>query len=222
MTNLVLYLAAYPQAQDKAAKEVSTIVGNERVPDFEDFEKLPYVRACIKEILRLCPAPPWILRHFTDKDVVYKDLIIPKGTAIVGNTSAMHFDEDRYPSPFEFRPERYIDFTRSAAEYAAMADPYERDHFTFGAGRRICPGSRFAENTLTLALANMLWGFEMRPSQQILHGEKTDVVLDLSDEMFDEAPLRSAKPFKARFVPRSEQRLAIIRANWVACSGANV
>ena len=166
----------------------------------------------------MCPAPPWILRHFTDNDVVYKNYVIPKGTAIVGNTAAIHFDPVRYPDPFSFKPERYINHTKYAAEYAAMGDPYERDHFAFGAGRRICPGSRLAENTLTLALANILWAFEIKPPTVVVDGKEQDAQMRLSDDVFDDVPLRSARPFKARFLPRSADRLRIIEENWhTAC-----
>lgn len=149
---------------------------------------------------------------------MYKGHVIPKGTAIVGNTAAIHFDPVRYPDPLQFKPERYINHTKRAAEYATLADPYARDHFTFGAGRRICPGSRFAENALTLALANMVWAFEIRSPPAVVEGEEKGrhVEIDLSDDAFDEAPAKSAKPFKAVFLPRSEAKLQIVRDNWLA------
>ncbi|XTI87484.1 putative O-methylsterigmatocystin oxidoreductase [Cenococcum geophilum] len=216
LSNLILYLAATPDAQAKAFQELQGVVGESRAPTYDDLVNLPYINACLKEILRLCPAPPWILRHFTDNDVVYKDYVIPKGTAIVGNTAAIHFDPVRYPDPFKFKPERYMHHTKRAAEYAAMADPYARDHFTFGAGRRICPGSRFAENALTLALAKMIWAFEIRPTLVMVDGKERDAEMNLSDDAFDEAPVKSAKPFKARFLPRSEARLEIVKEDWLA------
>lgn len=218
LTNLILYLAATPDAQAKASQELQAVVGDSRSPTYDDLANLPYINACVKEILRLCPAPPWILRHFADRDVVYKGYVIPKGTAIVGNTAAIHFDSVRYPDPFKFKPERYINHTKRSADYAAMADPYARDHFTFGAGRRICPGSQFAENALLLALANLVWAFEIKPPPVVIGGkEKTGVAkMDLSDDAFDETPVKSAKPFKAVFSPRSDVRLQIIKQNWLA------
>jgi len=216
LSNLILYLIATPDAQQKAFQELEAVVGDSRAPTYEDLPNLPYVGACLKEIWRLCPAPAWILRHFTDADVTYKDHVIPKGTAIVINTAAIHFDAARYPDPFNFKPERYVDHKRRAAEYAAAADPNERDHFTFGAGRRICPGSRFAENALTLALANMIWAFEMKPATTLVEEKEQELEVDLSDGAFDEVPLKSAKPFRARFVPRSDARLKIVNGNWLA------
>ena len=148
--------------------------------------------------------------------MVYKNYTIPKGTAIVGNTTAIHFDPVRYPDPISFKPERYTNHTKYSAEYAAMGDPYERDHFAFGAGRRICPGSRVAENALALSLANILWAFEIRPPTILIDGKEQDAEMDFSDDVFDKASLRAAKPFKARFLPRSRGHLQVIEESWSA------
>ncbi|KAK7754186.1 hypothetical protein SLS62_003763 [Diatrype stigma] len=218
MNNLILYLAGTPEAQARIREEIQTTVGAARTPEMSDIPKLPYTFACVKEILRLCPVPPWTLRHFTDADVTYKDIVIPKGTAVVCNTMALHFDAERYPDPYAFKPERYIEYQRSALEYAAMPNPYDRDHFSFGAGRRMCPGARFAENNLAYALANLLWGFEIRPPMVMAGGRLREGAVDLSDDAFESYPLRSAKPFKARFIPRSEDHVRIIRQKWEANS----
>ncbi|WYZ36274.1 hypothetical protein EsH8_XII_000024 [Colletotrichum jinshuiense] len=207
--NLVLYLAAYPDVQATAAKEIATVVGDDRAPAMSDVPRLPYVWACVKEVLRRNTMPPWAIRHFTDADVTYKDLVIPKGTAVVCNTEALHFDAERYPDPFSFRPERYLGHTKFAGEYAAMADAQARDHWTFGAGRRVCPGTRLAESNLALMLANVLWAFEIRPPTG---AEKsgTGSAMDVSDDAFEMYPLRHAKMFKARFVPRNDARLRLV------------
>lgn len=216
LNNLVYYLAATPEAQAKASDEIKRVIGPDRTPNMDDIPKLPYIFACVKEILRLCPVPPWSLRHFTDADVTCKDFIIPKGTAIVINTYALHFDPDRYPDPFHFKPERYLSYQKSALEYAAMADSSARDHYTFGSGRRMCPGARFAEHNLAFILANMLWAFEIRPPVVEKDGEMCEIQMDLSENAFDPYPLRSAKPFKARFLPRTVKHLEIIKYNWMS------
>lgn len=33
-------------------------------------------------------------------------------------------------------------------------------HFTFGAGRRVCPGFHIAERGLFIAISRLLWGFD--------------------------------------------------------------
>ncbi|KEY63839.1 hypothetical protein S7711_09902 [Stachybotrys chartarum IBT 7711] len=206
--NLILYLAACPEAQAAAARELDNVVGDSRAPAMADVPQLPYVWACIKEVLRRNPMPPWAIRHFTDADVVYKDMVIPRGTAVVCNTVALQYDKGKYPDPMAFQPERYLRHPKFSGEYAAMADPHARDHFTFGAGRRVCPGTRLAESNLAVMLANVIWAFEIQPP---LGGEKKAISMDVSDDAFDMYPLRHAKPFKARFIPRNAARLEIVQ-----------
>jgi cytochrome P450 len=211
VVNLIFYMAATPEVQAKVAAEVDSRVGDSRTPNMDDVAHLPYVFACVKEILRLCPVPPWSIRHFTDADVTYKDWVIPKGTAVAVNTMALHFDPDRYPDPWAFRPERYADHLRSSLDYSALPDPNTRDHFCFGAGRRICPGIRFTENNMSLILASLIWAFEIRPPAIFAEGKEREVPMNLSEDAFDPYPLRAPKPFKVRFIPRSEARLSIIQ-----------
>ncbi len=63
---------------------------------------------------------------------------------ILGNKSFIHYDPERYPN-----------FPTPRAEYG-NGDPYQRDYFTFGVGRRICPSSRLAENSLDSMLVNSI------------------------------------------------------------------
>lgn len=40
----------YPEAQASAQQELDAVVGRDRVPSFEDYERLPYIRAMVKEV----------------------------------------------------------------------------------------------------------------------------------------------------------------------------
>ena len=42
----------YPKIQKKAQAELDAVVGWERMPEYEDRENLPYIRALINETLR--------------------------------------------------------------------------------------------------------------------------------------------------------------------------
>jgi cytochrome P450 family 619 len=41
------------------------------------------------------------------------------------------------------------------------ADPARRDHFAFGAGRRVCPGYHVAERSLATAIMRILRAFDV-------------------------------------------------------------
>ena len=96
------------------------------------------------------------IRHFAGEDVVYKGHVIPKGTVLLANTAFLYYDSERFDSPFDFKPGRYLGHGLYSSEYAAISDPYKRDHFTFSTGRRTCPGARLAENSLNITLAGMI------------------------------------------------------------------
>lgn len=48
---------------------------------------------------------------------------------------------------------------------AINQDSPKRLHFTFGAGRRVCPGFHVAERNLFLAISRILWGFNIKPAR---------------------------------------------------------
>ena len=62
----------------------------------------------------------------------------------------------------QYEPMRYWNFSLSAAEAAAAADPNARDHYAYGGGRRICPGMHVAERSLFINIARLMWGFDLR------------------------------------------------------------
>lgn len=66
LTNLILFLAANPECQGRAIAELNDVVGDGRLPRFEDLSQLPYVRGCVKDVLRLQPIPTWGIKHYTD------------------------------------------------------------------------------------------------------------------------------------------------------------
>lgn len=214
LNSLVLYLAANPQVQKTAQEELMRVVGPHRLPTFEDTRRLPYIRACVKEVLRMNPILSPGIRHYADEDVVYKEHVIPKGTVLLANTAYLHYDPRRYKDPQKFMPERYLDHPLYSSDYAAMTDPSRRDHFTFSTGRRTCPGARLAENSLTIALAGMLWAFEIRPG--LVDGVETEV--DMSDDAYLDTGFTLPKPFAARFLPWSEERLQIVKEQWELAS----
>ncbi|KAL4939604.1 hypothetical protein BDV06DRAFT_230926 [Aspergillus oleicola] len=214
LNSLVLYLAATPQVQDRAQEELMRVVGPNRLPNFEDTCNLPYIRACVKEVLRMNPILAPGIRHYCDEDVVYKEHVIPKGTVLLANTAYLHYDPSRFANPSQFMPERYLDHPLYSSDYAAMSDPYKRDHFAFSTGRRTCPGARLAENNLNIALSGILWAYEIRPG--LVNGIEEKI--DMSDNAYLDMGFTLPKPFAARFIPHSEERLQIVKDSWEKAS----
>jgi cytochrome P450 len=86
-----------------------------------------------------------------------------------------------------------------------VADPYERDHFTYGAGRRACPGVHVAERSLYINISRVLWGFDISkkggPDGKLIEPTQTMV------RGFMSVP----QPFECDITPRSEKHATIIR-----------
>ncbi|KAG7092973.1 hypothetical protein E1B28_009274 [Marasmius oreades] len=157
-------MVVHPDIQRRAQDELDSVVGRSRLPVIKDANDLRYVQAIIKEIER-CHNPFWLCTpHASNQDFTYRGYFIPKGTALVLNTYAMQHDPKRYPEPFRFSPERYLESPgRVDSTYKTIGD---KDNWIFGVGRRICPGIRLADHEIFLAISRMLWAFKMEEVPQ--------------------------------------------------------
>ncbi|TBU36342.1 cytochrome P450-like protein [Dichomitus squalens] len=77
----------FPEAQKKAQAELYAVVGTNRLPDYPDRDRLPYVNALIRECHRWLPTGPLSLPHATLEDDEYDGYFIPAGAAVLPNIS---------------------------------------------------------------------------------------------------------------------------------------
>jgi len=152
----LLAMALFPEVQRKAQTQLDQVVGPTRLPDFDDLNEMPYIRAVTMETLRWFPITPFCIPHAIVDDDVYKGYHIPKGATVLANAWAMTRDHEDYPEPELFKPERFLNEDGSI-------NPDVRDPSTivFGFGRRICPGRHFAFNSLIIYIASTLHAFNV-------------------------------------------------------------
>lgn len=203
MINCLKYLVANPRAQACAHEEISRVTAGRRPPTFADRSSCRYIRSCVKEVLRLRPSTNNGSPHYTTADVVYKDYFIPAGTVVSINQYALYDDPDRFRDPEQFLPERFLD---------SGDEEYGPDRYVWGGGRRICPGISLAENSLFITIAKMVWAFHIRPP---LDAKGQELVVDVSDESFQDGRVTVSKPFRLRFIPRSAAIEQTIRDEWM-------
>lgn len=89
------------------------------------------------------------------QDDVYDGYFLPKGTIVFANTWSIHQDPTEYDRPDKFMPERFLSdkFGSSSTSMRTADDENNRRvTYAFGAGRRVCPGQRLAENSLVSCL----------------------------------------------------------------------
>lgn len=201
----ILFLAKYPEYQEKARKELDHVCGADRMPQWSDFNDLPYVNCIVKEGLRFRAALPTGIAHCSKHDYWYKGMLIPKDSMIMVPPSAINFDERYIKDANTYNPDRHLKIAHKLApELAASSHFDERDHYTYGVGRRICPGFHLAERVQWRIIAQLLWAFRIEPLED----------LSVEPEMWEEGFLNFVKEFKVRFVPISGKHAEMVRAQF--------
>ncbi|KAI3820701.1 hypothetical protein L1987_08249 [Smallanthus sonchifolius] len=132
--------------------------GRSMIPE-DDIDKMPYLKAVLKETLRLHAPAPLLLPRESTKDVKLLGYDIPSGTQVMINAWAIARDPSIWEDPEEFSPERFLN---TPTDYRGL-------HFElipFGAGRRGCPGTSFAIAIGEFALANLVYKFEFTSADE--------------------------------------------------------
>ncbi|XP_077994779.1 1,25-dihydroxyvitamin D(3) 24-hydroxylase, mitochondrial-like [Glandiceps talaboti] len=145
-------LAKHPHVQNLLHEEVCRVVPRGETPTCKHINQMPYLRAVLKESMRLYPV---ITRNsrILDQDIVIRGYKIPAKTCLVGLTWLIGRDPQLFQDPLEFKPERWL--------------KEEREHFygtksiPFGFGPRMCIGKRLAELKIHLALARISQQFSL-------------------------------------------------------------
>ncbi|MEV6307441.1 cytochrome P450 [Streptomyces sp. NPDC051840] len=123
-----------------------------REPGIDDYARLPYAQAVVKETLRLYPTI-WLVTGIAKEGATIGGVPMPEGTRVWSSQWATHRDARWFPEPEEFRPERWDpDSGDEIPEYA---------WYPFGGGPRVCLGTRFAMVEAVLILAVLARRFEL-------------------------------------------------------------
>ncbi|KAL8484564.1 hypothetical protein ACS0TY_014156 [Phlomoides rotata] len=89
----------------KLAQEIDENVGHDHLLNDSDLVKLPYLGCIVNETLRLHPAAPLILPHYSSQDCVVSGYSIPISTILLVNAWAMHMDPNLWEEPDKFNEE---------------------------------------------------------------------------------------------------------------------
>jgi len=194
---LILGLAAHPDVQRKAQVEIDSVFGNNGVPEVINLEKLPYLQALANEGQRWRPPGSFIIGPFglprqsvVDEEV--NGFTLPKGTSVVINQWTIAHDPNFFDEPERFNPDRYIREPNGLKDGVSQIG--RRPVYSFGIGRRECPGKDIFFQNIKIALAQIIWAFDIKP----VEGELDTAVKTAYLPRIAMMP----KPFKVKFVPR--------------------
>lgn len=144
-------LMSNPRVIQKAQSQTRHILeGQARVHE-ADLNGMLYLRAVIKETLRMHPAGPLLPRTCL-QDCKIQGYDLPQGVTVLTNIWAISRDPKYWNEPDTFMPERFegdggADFRGTDFEFTP-----------FGIGRRICPGIGIIE----IDLASLLYHFDWK------------------------------------------------------------
>ncbi|KAI0267113.1 cytochrome P450 [Gloeopeniophorella convolvens] len=194
-----LAMTLHPDAQGKAQEEIDRVVGTDRLPTLADRDNLPYVTAILCEVLRWGPVVPTGLPHRTMVEDTHRGYYIPKNSMVIANIQHILHDPGTYHNPEMFIPERF------APTDGETAEPDPRS-YTFGFGRRLCPGKQFADAALWLSIARILAVFRISKSYE-------NGVEVTPEKRFAGGIIAYPEDIRCDIKPRSAQAEALILGN---------
>jgi len=199
-TGLALFmaLAKNPEVQRKAHEEIDRVIGNGRLPLISDREHLPYITAICRETIRWHTALPMGVPRRCVQDDEYDGYLIPKGAIIMINAWAINHDEESYPDPMTFNPDRFMKDGKLNPDLPNPAD------VAFGFGRRVCPGRHFSMNSIFILASTLAALFEVKQAKDEA-GNPVPLELECTSDT-----VSSPLPFKVDVVPRSQEAVSLL------------
>ncbi|KAI8962132.1 cytochrome P450 [Daldinia sp. FL1419] len=211
--SFILAMLHYPDWQRRLQCEIDTVCGG-KCPEWEDREKLPMLRAIVKETIRWRPPVPTGIPHAIENDDVYEGYFIPAGATIHALEWAITRDESIYPNADTFNPARWLEPMYPTYKEPLTMYPNLNGFSQFGFGRRTCQGIPVVEQDLFLTMGGMVWAFDIRKKRR-------DDGSEIPVHWNDYTPLLIAKPepFEFNATVRSKSKEITLRKMWETGKG---
>ncbi|RMX80617.1 hypothetical protein D0867_16369, partial [Hortaea werneckii] len=159
-----LAIAHRPEWLGELQEEVDRVCGD-RLPAIEDIPNLPKLRATVKEVLRWRQSTPLGVPHEALEDDVYDGYLIKKGTMLHANHFLISREENMYPKPNQFVPERWLDPSYPTYKEPLTEFPNLRGDISFGYGNRSCPGVDLTYFELCTLFGALAWSFDIKAKE---------------------------------------------------------
>ncbi|KAL0712247.1 hypothetical protein Bca4012_019225 [Brassica carinata] len=138
---------------EQAVEEIDRVVGKDRLVQESDVPNLNYVKACIRETLRLHPTNPFLVPHMARQDTTLAGYFVPKGSHILVSRPGIGRNPKTWDEPLLYKPERHL-----TGDEVMLTEPDMR-LVSFGTGRRGCVGTKLGTYMIVTLLGRLLQGF---------------------------------------------------------------
>jgi cytochrome P450 len=183
------HLVRNPDVLMKLGRELNTIMPNSTdIPTWSALEKLPYLTAVIKEGLRMAGGMLSRFPRVTNEPIIYKGWTIPAGTPVAMTPHLVLLNDDIFPNPRVFRPERWL-----------QNPGLDKYMVAFGKGSRNCIGMHLAYAQLYVALAVVHRRFEL----ELFETDESDATP--SRDLFTAGVKLDSKGIRVRIVGREDR-----------------
>jgi cytochrome P450 len=161
MSALLFYLSRERRCYKRLAAEIrSTFQSADEISNGQKLSSCQYLRACIDETLRIAPPVPgtgWReLKSSDSGSLVVDGHVIPPGTQVGVNIYALHHNEEYFPNPYKFEPERWLSSETPEEQRNRMRAAFA----PFSIGYRACSGKVMGYLESSLVVAKILWYFD--------------------------------------------------------------
>uniref|UniRef100_A0A1D1YTQ1 Cytochrome P450 3A18 n=1 Tax=Anthurium amnicola TaxID=1678845 RepID=A0A1D1YTQ1_9ARAE len=150
---VIYYLAHYPNVKKKMLKEIDRIFQDDKTRPIteNDFNKLKYCEAIVKEVARVFPTVTHITRYINRPDEI-AGYQWPTDTTFKINIDAIHKNKDDWEDFDKFNPDRWM---------VEGFEPKKHSFILFGGGLRLCPGRKLAMIELVCLMALLFRKYEI-------------------------------------------------------------
>ncbi|CAL5080301.1 unnamed protein product [Urochloa decumbens] len=182
-------LLQHPDTMSKLQEELRSVLGSKaQHVEYSDVDRLPYLRAVIRETLRLHPVVP-LVPNVAEATVEIHGHAVPKGCTVLVNLWAVHRDAAAWgPEPDRFVPERFL---LRPPEETGFLGTTGFEFIPFSAGRRVCLGLQLATRMVHAMLGSLLLRFDWTLPREVKENGGVDMSESLGLTMVMATPLRA-------------------------------
>lgn len=181
----IINLVEHPELYSRLLRDIDEYMdANNSQVGSDLMEKIPYLRQCIEESMRITPSVTVISTRVPHQDQQVGKFIIPEGIRVMTMIPMLHHNPKFWNNSFEYNPENFNDENKPKQVPGQFVP--------FGTGRRICMGKTFAYEILYTLIPILLHKIKFeKVSEEKIESKAMGPVLKFKGKPMFKASMRS-------------------------------